>query len=209
MVMRRFCDCAFLYKFICAVVCAVCVVFVSSLSAAEPFVMPAEIQTLFNRYCVECHGPQTAEAELRFDNTAKLGLDGRLVLLNAAQEQLYFGYMPPKEADQPTEAERNKLAAWLSNELRAHNASTLEDKLRMPEHGNVVDHSKLFSGKYKDLPGYTLDRRWLISEYIFDAKFNTLLGYNAQRDIDGKRQKCHRRQQSQNKSDDSVSAAYS
>ena len=50
------------------------------------------------------------------------------------------------------------------------------------------NHAKLFSGSYKDLPGFTPDRRWLISEFIFDAKFNKLLDYNAQRDIDGKRQ---------------------
>ena len=64
--------------------------------AAVTVALPAEIQTLFNRHCVECHGAETAEAELRFDNTATLGLDGQLALFNAAQEQLYFGLMPPE-----------------------------------------------------------------------------------------------------------------
>jgi len=33
----------------------------------------------------------------------------------------------------------------------------------------------LFSGEYKDEPGFTYDRRWLISEYIFNAKFQRIL----------------------------------
>ena len=42
----------------------------------------------------------------------------------------------------------------------------------------MVDHEKWFSGRYKDLPGFTPDRRWLISEFIFDAKFDRLLKKN-------------------------------
>ena len=147
----------------------------------------AGMQTLFKRYCVECHGVKTAEAELRIDAVAGLGLETRLDFLNRAQEQIVVGEMPPADAKQPTEAERTQLAELIGLELRRHNASKLEEKLRKPEYGNVVDHEKLFSGQYKQLPGFTPDRRWLISEYIFDAKFNTLLGYIGQRDIDGKR----------------------
>ena len=76
----------------------------------------------------------------------------------------------------------------MSGELRAHNAAKLDDKLRKPAFGNYVDHEKLFSGKYRDLKGFTYDRRWLISEFIFDAKFNRILNHNPNQTIDGKRQ---------------------
>lgn len=167
---------------------------------AMAFVMPApgaesakfridpEAGKLLNQYCIDCHDKETAKGEVRLDNLAELTLEGRLELLNHMQEQVYFGEMPPKKKSQPTEAERNRLVGWLSGELRLHNASKLEDKLRMPDYGNAVDHEKLFSGKYKDLPGFTPDRRWLISEFIFDAKFNKLFNHVGQRDIDGKRQ---------------------
>lgn len=151
------------------------------------FRMQPDAAALFGRYCYSCHENDTTSGEVRLDNLESLALEARLDLLNRVQEQVFLGEMPPKNETQPTAAERDRLRAWVSSELRKHNASKLEDKLRMPEYGNVVDHEKLFSGEYKDLPGYTPDRRWLISEFIFDAKLNKLLEYNASRDIDGKR----------------------
>ncbi len=163
----------------------------SALGAGESpnaLATPQPVQGLLRTYCYDCHDADAQKGEVRLDNLPSLTLEARLDLLNRAQEQIFLGEMPPKKKTQPSEAERGVLTEWVGKELRAHNASKLEDKLRMPEYGNVVDYNKLFSGKYKDLPGFTPDRRWLISEFIFDAKFNKLLDYVGQRDIDGKRQ---------------------
>ncbi len=157
-------------------------------NAAE-LAIPQPVQKVLGSYCYDCHDADTQKGEVRLDNLKNLTLEARLDLLNRVQEQVYFGEMPPKKKAQPTEAERGLLTEWLGKELRAHGASNLEEKLRKPEFGNVVDHGKLFSGKYKDLPGSTPDRRWLISEFIFDAKMNRLLEYTPQRDIDRKRQR--------------------
>lgn len=155
---------------------------------APAFRVRADAAAVLDQYCFSCHDAETQKGEVRLDNLATLALEARLDLMNRMQEQVHLGEMPPKKKTQPSEAERNHLSGWLSGELRAHNASKLEEKLRMPEYGNVVDHEKLFSGKYRDLPGYTPDRRWLISEFIFDAKFNRVLDHDGQREIDGKRQ---------------------
>ena len=64
---------------------------------------------------------------------------------------------------------------FVAAELAVHQASTLEGKLEKPEFGNYIDHEKLFSGEYAKVPAFTYDRRWLISEFIFDAKFQRLL----------------------------------
>ncbi|MFT5906057.1 MAG: hypothetical protein ACI9E1_001662, partial [Cryomorphaceae bacterium] len=97
--------------------------------------------------------------------------------------------MPPRdETEQPTDAERTGMLDWLSAELKKHNASKLEDKLRMPEYGNYVEHDKLFSGDYKNLNAFTPERRWLISEFIFDARFNSMLDHKPFKTIDGKRE---------------------
>lgn len=159
---------------------------VSSASAGDAFLVDSRVKPLLEKYCFNCHDEDEQKGDIRLDALESLALDARLDLLNRVHEQIFIGEMPPKKKKQPTEAERNLLVEWLSKDLQAHGASKLEDKLRKPEYGNVVNHEKLFSGQYKDLPGFTPDRRWLISEFIFDAKFNRLLGSNPVKNIDGK-----------------------
>lgn len=156
--------------------------------SAEAVTVPDNVHAVLTSRCMDCHSGETSEGNVRFDNLSSLKLNARLELFNLAQEQLFFGRMPPKEADQPSDAERKTVADWLSNELTTFGASRLQDKLRKPEFGNYVDHDQLFSGDHQELKAFTYDRRWLISEFIFDAKFNRLLNHKASMDIDGKRQ---------------------
>jgi hypothetical protein len=144
-------------------------------------------QELLGNYCTDCHEDGTTKGDVRLDNLESLPLEARLTLLNRMQEQIVTGEMPPKKKDQPTDEEKSLLVEWIGKDLRIHNASKLEEKLRKPEYGNVVDHGKLFSGKYKDLPAFSPDRRWLISEFIFDAKINKLLEYSGGRILDKQR----------------------
>lgn len=143
--------------------------------AALPFQLPKETEALLDRYCLTCHDEDTQKGDIRLDNLAELEGQKRLDLMNRMQEQIYFRHMPPKNKRQPSEDERKAVLSMVSSELGAHDASTLEEKLQKPEFGNYVDHEKIFSGEYKDVPGFTYDRRWLISEYIFNAKFQKML----------------------------------
>jgi hypothetical protein len=144
-------------------------------NASDAWDVPQDVLTVLTDRCLDCHGADAAEGDVRLDAMAALDLDARLALLNKAQEQLYLGQMPPKDEVQPAAAERSRLLEWFSHELGKHKASTLEQKLAKPEYGNYVDHEKLFSGEYAHLPGFTYDRRWLISEYIFNAAFQRML----------------------------------
>ncbi len=128
-----------------------------------------KVQAVLTNRCVDCHQAGAAEANVRLDNLASLGLEARLELLNRAQDQLFFGLMPPEDADQPSDDERALVATWLRSELRKHNASKLDEKLRYPSYGNYVDHRKLFSGEITDKP-YTPARRWLVSPQIFHER---------------------------------------
>ena len=65
------------------------------------------------------------------------------------------------------------MASWLRDELRAHNASKLDEKLRQPAYGNFVDHDKLFGGEITDKP-FTPVRRWLVSPQIFHERVNAV-----------------------------------
>ncbi len=138
-------------------------------------IAPAEEQ-LLDSYCSSCHGEDSQKGDVRFDKLGALPLAERLALLNRMQEQTFLGQMPPKSRkSQPTAAERKALVEWMAGELRVHNASTLEDKLRLPAYGNYVDHDRLFSGEITDAP-FTPARRWLVSPQIFSQRANDIFG---------------------------------
>lgn len=156
--------------------------------SADTFNLPKQIQSITKERCLDCHSGTSVEADVRLDQFSQLKLDQRLDLLNRIQEQLFLKRMPPENAEQPTAEENKRLREWVSRELNLHHASKLEDKLQQPEYGNYVDHKKLFSGEYTDLKPFTYDRRWLISEFIFDAKMNRILEHTPFKTIDGKRE---------------------
>jgi hypothetical protein len=156
------------------------------LSKNHEFQIPDQADTIFGRYCYNCHDDEDQKGDIRLDNLSEMDHSKRLDILNRMQEQLYFGHMPPKEKKQPSEEERKAILAVVSKELGVYDASTLEGKLEKPEYGNYIDHEKLFSGEYKDVPGFSYDRRWLISEYIFNAKFQRMLENTTQIRRNGK-----------------------
>ncbi len=157
----------------------------SAAEKASPFTISPKVSELLESYCFSCHDEETHKGDRRLDNLHTLALDIRLDLLNKVQEQVFFKEMPPKKKKQPSEAQRAFLVEWVSSELKQHNASKLEEKLKRSEFGNYVDHDKLFSGEYAHLKGFTRDRRWLISEFIFNAKINRLIDHPSIRTIDG------------------------
>ena len=162
-----------------SVVTTTCLVFVlASVGFAQgdaAFNLPADVQSVITSRCVDCHGVDTTEADVRLDIVATLHLDARLELLNKVQDQLFLHTMPPADATQPTTEERTRVANWVRDELRRHNASNLDKKLRYPDFGNYVDHETLFSGEIKDKP-FTPARRWLVSPQIFHERVNDVFG---------------------------------
>ncbi|MFK7789639.1 MAG: DUF1592 domain-containing protein, partial [Phycisphaeraceae bacterium] len=150
--------------------------------------LQAKAANVLDTYCVSCHGPDEQKGKVRFDALETIDTVDQQDLFVRAQESLHFEEMPPAKAKQPTDADRKILLAWFKDQLTGTASKKLEEKLRRPDAGNYTDHDALFSGKHADLPSYTHDRRWLISEYIFNEKFNRILDHNPRRDIDGKRQ---------------------
>ena len=150
--------------------------------------IPPEVQGLIERACLDCHDQNLTEQQVRLDSLDHQPQEKFLDLLNQMQEQVYFEFMPPEDGTPLEPQDRTQLLNWIQSELKPHNASKLEEKLARPEFGNYVDHDELFSGQHAHLPGFTFDRRWLISEYIFDAKMNRILKHRPNQTIDGKRE---------------------
>ena len=114
------------------------------------------------KYCVSCHGEDTQESGLRFDDVPfdLANADTSKVWVRIL-EQVLFKEMPPAESDPtPGAAERSQFVDGLEAELtRFGRGLSLDEQLLLPEFGNFVDHEKLFSGEVKDKP-YTPARLW-------------------------------------------------
>lgn len=159
----------------------------ATIARADTLAVPSEAGAVMNRYCVACHGEKKQKGKMRLDTLASLNGDARIDLLNKMQEAIRFKEMPPEDQKQPTDGERKLLDDWIASVLKPSGPSKLEDKLRLPAYDNRVDHDKLFSGEYRSLKGFTNNRRWLISEFIFNAKINHLIDHPGVRTIDDKR----------------------
>ena len=148
--------------------------------AEEDLKVAPAIHTILKNHCYDCHDGDTQEGDVNLHKLAALARGTRLELLNRMEEQVYLSQMPPEEMEQPTAAERKQLLAWISQSFDSLGAkSEFREKLHEPEYGNYVDHESLFSGEFSHLKGYTTNRRWLISEFIFNERINRLLDYLA------------------------------
>lgn len=151
----------------------------------DPTVLKDKALQVIDTYCVSCHGPEKQKGKVRLDALETIDPVDLQKLFGSAKEAVHFEDMPPAKAKQPSEEQRKVLLQWLDSQLTGDAAKALAEKLMRFEYGNVVRHEDLFSGEYADLPGYTHDRRWMISEYIFSEKVNRLLDYHPSRKIYG------------------------
>lgn len=135
--------------------------------------IPEDMKSILANRCIDCHGEDNPEAGTRFDNFSDLSQPAQLELMNRAQDQIFFGLMPPEDAEPLSAKERPLVTDWLRSELRKHKASLLDEKLRQPAYRNFVDHEKLFDGTVVSKP-FTPARRWLVSPQIFIERVNAV-----------------------------------
>lgn len=153
----------------------------------DPTILRDEAMQIMETHCFACHGEKKQKGDIRFDALESIDPVDLQKLLAESKEQVHFGDMPPEEAkSQPTKEERELLIKWLDSQVSGDVANALAEKLKRFEYGNSVDHAELFSGKHANLPASTPERRWLVSEYIFNEKVNRLLDYTPTRNIYGK-----------------------
>ena len=154
-------------------------------SELDPTVLKDMAAQIMEMHCYACHGADKQKGDIRLDQLGTIDPVDLKTLFSDAHEAVLFEDMPPEDEKQPTEAERKILMQWLKSQITGDAAKALAEKLKRSEYGNVVKHEKLFSGEHADLPGYSPDRRWLVSEYIFNEKINRLLDYHPKRTIYG------------------------
>jgi len=157
-----------------------------AVAKSDPTVLRDKAMRVMETYCVSCHGQEKPKGDVRFDALETIDPVDQQKLFANAKAALQAKEMPPEKAKQPSEADRAVLMQWLDSQLTGEAAKALAEKLLRFEYGNVVNHEDLFSGKHAKLPASSPDRRWLLSEYIFNEKINRLLDYRPSRTIYGK-----------------------
>lgn len=87
------------------------------LSAAEP-ALGEVVRPLLAKYCFDCHGDGAESERLRLDQLGEsFGDPIQAQHWAKVLEQLRTGAMPPKDSDQPSEAERHTIEQWIDTRL--------------------------------------------------------------------------------------------
>lgn len=113
-----------------------------------------DIQPLLSKWCSDCHGSEPANNELdlsRFTSTADFLAEPSV--LELVSDRLRRADMPPREAPQPSELERETLLAWTTAALDAEAATRAGDPGPVPLRrlsNSAYDHS------IRDLTGIDL-----------------------------------------------------
>ncbi|MEW4563166.1 DUF1588 domain-containing protein [Bremerella sp. JC770] len=109
-----------------------------SVFASSTWADDAKIHSYVTRYCVECHGSDTTEADLDLS-----GLSGtaNIQVLFATYDQSALHNMPPDYAQQPTSRERTEFLRSLDETLKSKG----HDRTRQPGYGNLIEHAELFT----------------------------------------------------------------
>ncbi|MEX2174883.1 MAG: DUF1592 domain-containing protein [Pirellulaceae bacterium] len=91
-----------------------------------------DVQPLVARYCVDCHAAEQPEADLDLSSFAAFAqVRKQPPMWQKVREMLDSGQMPPKDAPQPTAAERTKLSQWVRGYLTAEAAARAGDPGRV------------------------------------------------------------------------------
>ncbi len=88
----------------------------------------AKIRPLLERFCIDCHAGDDAEAEVDLAAFASVADVGRkLPTWQKVREILDSGQMPPKDSDQPSDDERIAMQRWVHGYLAAEAAAQAGD----------------------------------------------------------------------------------
>ena len=100
---------------------------------ARPMGYAKDIVPLLEKYCVECHSDDVAEADLNFDDfraVDDLRSDAKAWI--KVEKMLISRQMPPRKSDQPSDLERDMFSGWV------HDFLTVEARARAGDPGRVV-----------------------------------------------------------------------
>ena len=75
------------------------------------------VKPFFNKNCVSCHNSDLSTAGVRVDQLDATMSDQQLKVWEAIRNRVRGGSMPPKGLAQPTQADRDRMVAWITQAL--------------------------------------------------------------------------------------------
>ena len=129
----------------------------------------AQVVSFLKTHCSACHGAEKPQAGLVLDRVATdFAKATQIDVWQRILEQLVLGAMPPASEPVPDSAKMKRVTQWIIQQLRGVNQRPhVEHKLRSPEFGNRVNHTKLFDGSQQG-PSASPSRLWRLSPYVYD-----------------------------------------
>ena len=145
------------------------------------------VAPLINSFCVECHGGSEPEGELSLHELSSDRVDeANIQTWLKVASKVESGEMPPREAEQPSVAQRFRLIRWIKRTL--HKSGIIDERAAAPSRGNWVDHEALFSAKPVEVvnssANATRARLWRLSgqsyeEFIQQKNLQFKLGFRS------------------------------
>lgn len=108
-------------------------------AAAADKAFQKDVEPLFTKYCVHCHGPEKQKGRVRLDG---LSAEMDTPLWRKAYSQLKEGEMPPEKEAQPLPRERELMAGWLGAALKKAGAvrnGVIFRRLNRREYNNTLN----------------------------------------------------------------------
>ncbi|MFT6864417.1 MAG: hypothetical protein ACJAVK_002982 [Akkermansiaceae bacterium] len=147
-------------------------------SANQEKAFRAAARPFLGHYCIKCHGEKKQKGDLNLETMAIDMTNPEIgELWSNVFAQVQFREMPPgKSKDQPTAEDKVVFLEALDRQLKLHGRGFgLQEKLRLPEYANYLDHNSLFDGSVTEMP-YTPARLWRQRPDIYSALWGNHYG---------------------------------
>ena len=131
-----------------------------------------EVTRYLEKYCLDCHDSNASEGDVDLESFHR---KHSLRQLFDVYDQSVLEYMPPNDAEQPSETERANFIAALEVLLKAKG----HDRKLMAGYGNYVDHDRLFTPN--NMSAGTDRRVWRVDPSAMADIANKLIGFRVYR----------------------------
>ena len=128
-----------------SVICLVPIFSLAAVNADELTGFESVAKPFLQKYCMDCHGADVAEADIILDDLTEITSENA-DRWKSVWEQVALKAMPPKDVgDLPNLMARHRLSTWITSELQ----QAMKDKggfetHLLPAKGNHLDHDLLF-----------------------------------------------------------------